>query len=116
MCWEGLCYFESTSNISSLKRNLLLHPPSFITPPLTLHRWSQILDQGKIPSEPTKVLNAAPPASEMSVDEMQRAYAPPPLEETIAQIMAYRPDVVFAPHVETSTGIILPDEFVQKGT
>ena len=39
-------------------------------------------------------------------------YAPPPVDEVVAQIREMRPDVVFAPHVETSAGIILPDDYI----
>ena len=40
-------------------------------------------------------------------------FAPAPIEEVVAKIEAERPDVVFAPHVETSAGMILPDEYLR---
>lgn len=41
----------------------------------------------------------------------QAAFAPVPIEEIVAKIVADQPDVVFAPHVETSSGMILPDDY-----
>lgn len=70
------------------------------------YRWTQIFDAGAIPSEST-VLRARP------VSEGPRSpFAPPPVDEVAAAIRAERPDVVFAPHVETSSGIILPDDYL----
>ncbi len=71
-------------------------------------RWSQILDMGGIPSD-TVVLKARPVKG-----GSQAAFAPPPIEEVVAAIKANKPDVVFAPHVETSSGILLPDDYMRK--
>jgi aspartate aminotransferase-like enzyme len=73
-------------------------------------RWSQILDMGNIPAKTT--LLKARPISEGS----QSAYAPAPIAEVIAAIQAERPDIVFAPHVETSAGIILPNDYIRAVT
>jgi aspartate aminotransferase-like enzyme len=70
-------------------------------------RWSQIFDAGRIPSK--EIVLKAKPIEEGS----QAAFAPVPLDETVAQIAAEKPDVVFAPHVETSSGIILPDDYMR---
>ena len=70
------------------------------------YRWTQIFDAGAIPSEAT-VLRARPEG-----DGPRAPYAPPPIDEVAAAIRAERPDVVFAPHVETSSGIILPDDYL----
>ena len=70
------------------------------------YRWTQILDAGAIASEVT-VLKARP-----TDDSPQPAFAPPPVDEVVETIRAERPAVVFAPHVETSAGIILPDDYV----
>ena len=43
---------------------------------------------------------------------VQAPYAPPPIEEVCAKIRETRPEAVFAPHVETSAGIILPDDYI----
>ncbi|HLD67753.1 MAG TPA: aminotransferase class V-fold PLP-dependent enzyme [Pseudomonas sp.] len=70
-------------------------------------RWSQILDMGQIPAQ-TQVLKARP------VDAgPQAAFAPAPIEEVVAAIAAHKPDLVFAPHVETASGMILPDDYLR---
>jgi aspartate aminotransferase-like enzyme len=71
------------------------------------YRWTQIFDMGSIPAEST-VLKARPLAA-----GHQAAYLPPPIEEVVATIHAQRPDVVFAPHVETAAGMILPDGYLR---
>ncbi len=70
-------------------------------------RWSQIFEMGHIPSEET-VLKARPIA-----EGRQQAFAPAPIDEVVATIRAKRPDLVFAPHVETASGIILPDDYLK---
>ncbi|MDE2794191.1 MAG: alanine--glyoxylate aminotransferase family protein [Gemmatimonadota bacterium] len=70
------------------------------------YRWTQIFDAGAIPAEST-VLRAHPVSG-----GPKSPYAPPPADEVAAAIRAGHPDVVFAPHVETSSGIILPDEYL----
>lgn len=70
-------------------------------------RWSQILETGKLPSETTVVM-ARP-----SGNEPQAPFAPPPIDEVVARIRENRPDVVFAPHVETAAGLILPDDYIK---
>jgi aspartate aminotransferase-like enzyme len=70
-------------------------------------RWSQILDMGKIAAE-TTVLKARPTAP-----GGQAPFAPPPIEEVVEAIRKQRPQVVFAPHVETASGIILPDAYLR---
>jgi aspartate aminotransferase-like enzyme len=70
-------------------------------------RWSQIFEMGDIPSE-SIVLKARP------VEQgRQAAYAPPPIEEVVSAIKENRPDLVFAPHVETASGILLPDAYLR---
>ena len=70
-------------------------------------RWSQIFEMGGIPSEEI-VLKAR-----MIEDGPQAAFAPCPIEEVVATIEAEKPAVVFAPHVETSAGMILPDDYIR---
>jgi aspartate aminotransferase-like enzyme len=70
-------------------------------------RWSQILDMGNIPAS-TTVLKARRVA-----DAHQAAFAPPPIAEVIAAIIEQKPDLVFAPHVETSSGMLLPDDYLK---
>ena len=71
------------------------------------YRWSQILDMGQIPAT-TTVFKARRVA-----DQHQAAFAPAPVAEVVAAIHAQRPDVVFAPHVETAAGLILPDDYLR---
>ena len=70
-------------------------------------RWTQILEMGRIASAHT-VLKARPQAA-----GRQAAYAPAPIAEVVAAIRAERPAVVFAPHVETASGILLPDDYLR---
>lgn len=70
-------------------------------------RWTQIFDMGKIPSEST-VLKAR------RVDDgKQAAFAPAPIDEVVAFILQEKPDMVFAPHVETASGMMLPDAYLR---
>ena len=71
------------------------------------YRWTQIFDMGHIPSAQT-VLKARPAAP-----GRQAPYAPPPVEEVVAAIAEQRPDAVFAPHVETASGIMLPESYLR---
>jgi aspartate aminotransferase-like enzyme len=70
-------------------------------------RWSQILEMGGIASD-IIVMKAR------AVEEgPQAALAPAPIEQVVARIMAEQPDLVFAPHVETASGMLLPDDYVR---
>jgi aspartate aminotransferase-like enzyme len=71
------------------------------------YRWSQILEMGQIASA-TTVLTAR-----RSIAGSQAPFSPAPLDEVVQAIRTERPAVVFAPHVETSAGIILPDEYLR---
>ncbi|MEQ3637201.1 aminotransferase class V-fold PLP-dependent enzyme [Alcanivorax sp.] len=71
-------------------------------------RWSQIFEMGKIPAKET-VLKASPVN-----DQPQAAFAPAPIEDVVAAIKAEKPAMVFAPHVETASGIILPDDYIKQ--
>ncbi|MBO9454741.1 alanine--glyoxylate aminotransferase family protein [Paracoccus sp. R12_1] len=70
------------------------------------YRWSQIFEAGGFARETTIAM--ARPAG----NDAQSAYAPPPIDEVTAKIRDVRPDAVFAPHVETSAGLILPDDYI----
>lgn len=70
-------------------------------------RWTQIFEMGKIPSE-SIVLKAR-----QAKDEPQAPFAPCPIEEVVETIKSWKPAVVFAPHVETSSGMILPDGYIK---
>ena len=70
------------------------------------YRWSQIMEAGAFTGG-TEVMRAR-----QSGNDPQSPFAPPPIEEVVARIRETKPDVVFAPHVETSAGVILPDEYI----
>ncbi len=70
------------------------------------YRWSQILDAGAIASE-CDVLKAAPDGGSPP------AFSPPPADEVVAAIEARPPAVVFAPHVETASGIMLSPDYLK---
>jgi aspartate aminotransferase-like enzyme len=72
------------------------------------YRWSQIFDAGQIPAG-SVVLKARPVAA-----GRQAAFAPANIDDAIATIRDEKPDLVFAPHVETSSGMILPDDYMRK--
>jgi aspartate aminotransferase-like enzyme len=71
------------------------------------YRWTQIFDMGRIPASHT-VLKARRVA-----DGSQAAWAPAPIDEVVAAIAREKPAVVFAPHVETAAGMILPDDYLK---
>jgi aspartate aminotransferase-like enzyme len=70
------------------------------------YRWTQIFEQGSIPAQQI-VLKARPVAA-----GRQQPWAPPPIAEVVATIRAEKPAAVFAPHVETAAGMILPDDYL----
>jgi aspartate aminotransferase-like enzyme len=47
-------------------------------------------------------------------NDARAPYAPPPIDEVVAKIRDVKPEAVFAPHVETSAGIILPDDYIAQ--
>ena len=71
------------------------------------YRWTQIFDMGRIAAQAT-VLKAR-----RIGNDRQAPFAPPPIEEVVKTIRETRPDVVFAPHVETASGMILPDAYLR---
>lgn len=71
------------------------------------YRWTQIFDMGNIPAEST-VLKARRIGA-----GKQAEFTPPPIEEVVAAIKQGKPDLVFAPHVETASGMMLPDAYLR---
>jgi aspartate aminotransferase-like enzyme len=69
-------------------------------------RWSQIFDAGQFTADTTVCM------ARQTGNGATTPFAPAPIEEVAAKIREVRPDVVFAPHVETSAGLILPDDYV----
>jgi aspartate aminotransferase-like enzyme len=70
------------------------------------YRWSQIFEAGGLPAE------AIVMKARQTGNTSRAPFAPAPIEEVTARIRAERPDVVFAPHVETSAGVILTDAYI----
>ncbi|WP_285260506.1 aminotransferase class V-fold PLP-dependent enzyme [Halopseudomonas bauzanensis] len=71
------------------------------------YRWSQIFSATELPAEEI-VLKAHPLHS-----GDQAPFTPAPIEEVTTAIRESKPDLVFAPHVETASGILLPDDYLQ---
>lgn len=69
-------------------------------------RWSQIFDAGGFSGD-TTVMKAR-----RTGNDANAPFAPAPIDEVTARIRAEKPGLVFAPHVETSAGIILPDDYI----
>ena len=70
------------------------------------YRWTQIFEAGGFAAGTTVVM------ARQTGNGVRAPYGPPPIEEVCAKIREVRPEAVFAPHVETSSGIILPDDYV----
>ena len=70
-------------------------------------RWSQIIEMGGI--TPNVTVLKARQANAGS----QQPFAPAPIDEVVAKIAEIKPAVVFAPHVETASGMILPDSYLK---
>lgn len=71
------------------------------------YRWSQIFEMGRLPADEI-VLKARQTGS-----DAQSPFAPAAIEDVVAQIHSSKPALVFAPHVETSAGIMLPDDYLR---
>ncbi len=71
------------------------------------YRWTQIFEAGSIPSKEI-VLKARRQGNSST-----SPFEPPPINEAVARIRAERPAMLFAPHVETASGMILPDDYVR---
>ena len=71
-------------------------------------RWSQIFEMGSIPSE--EIVMKARRVSEGA----QAPFAPADINEVVDMIKTKKPNLVFAPHVETASGIILPEDYIRS--
>ncbi len=72
------------------------------------YRWTQIFEMGGIPTAHTAL------QARRAGNGATAPFSPAPIEEVEAHIRGERPDVVFAPHVETASGILLPDDYVRR--
>lgn len=72
------------------------------------YRWSQIFEAGDLTAN-TTVMKAR-----QTGNTSPSPFAPAPIHEVVENIRDRKPDIVFAPHVETSAGVILPDDYIQQ--
>ncbi|MFZ3580772.1 aminotransferase class V-fold PLP-dependent enzyme [Loktanella sp. DJP18] len=71
------------------------------------YRWSQIFDAGGFAAQTTVKM------AHQTGNDSRAPFAPAPIEDVVQAIHDAKPDVVFAPHVETSAGMILPDDYLK---
>ena len=71
------------------------------------YRWSQIFEAGRIPADQTVLM------AQRNGNTADSPFSPAAIEAVVAQIREHKPDVVFAPHVETASGMILPDDYLR---
>ena len=72
------------------------------------YRWTQIFDAGKFTADTTVCM------ARQTGNGATAPFAPAPIEEVVAKIHEAKPDAVFAPHVETSAGLILPEDYITQ--
>ncbi|GHC33895.1 aminotransferase class V-fold PLP-dependent enzyme [Aidingimonas halophila] len=72
------------------------------------YRWTQIFEMGDIPAS-SRVMKARKIA-----DGAQSPFSPAPIEDVVDAIETDKPDLVFAPHVETAAGMVLPDDYLRQ--
>mmetsp|Transcript_13102 Transcript_13102/g.41813 ORF Transcript_13102/g.41813 Transcript_13102/m.41813 type:complete len:510 (-) Transcript_13102:244-1773(-) len=101
---SGTYAMEAVARQFGTKKNCLVIRNGFFS-----FRWSDIFAVCDIPAEET-VLKARV----QNHSKTRPPMAPVPVEEVIKTIEEKKPDVVFAPHVETATGIILPDDYIKQ--
>lgn len=102
---NGTCGMEAVARQFANDRTALIVRNGFFS-----FRWSQILQTGRITDDDNITVLQARPAGAGD----QAPWAPAPIEDVEEAIAAGRPDVVFVPHVETASGILLPDEYLQR--
>ncbi len=98
----GTYAMEAVARQFATRRKVLVVRNGFFS-----YRWTQIFEAGSIPSE--EIVMKARRVGEGA----QAPFAPAPIDEVVARIRADKPEVVFAPHVETASGMILPDDYIR---
>lgn len=73
-------------------------------------RWSQIIETGRLSDDVTVI------QARRSPGDPQAPFTPPPIDEVTSAIREQRPDVVFAPHVDTASGMLIPDDYIRAIT
>lgn len=95
---------SGTYGMEAIARQLIQGAPVLIVRNgLFSYRWSQIIDTAKL-SRDVHVMKAR---------DTGAGFAPAPIAEVCAAIAEHRPAVVFAPHVETAAGMMLPDDYIR---
>jgi alanine-glyoxylate transaminase / serine-glyoxylate transaminase / serine-pyruvate transaminase len=98
---SGTFGMESVARQFATDRHCLVVRNGFFS-----YRWTQIFETGSIPSSHTVLCARRTHESETA------PFVPAPIDEVTAAIEVERPAVVCAPHVETASGIILPDSYI----
>lgn len=81
------------------------------------YRWTEIFELGSIPRSHTVLMAVPTPVLNKNADSQpspHQHYMPHPIDQVVERIYEERPAVVFAPHVETSTGMLLPDDYLAQ--
>ena len=71
-------------------------------------RWTQIFDQGVTPTH-AEIVKAQP-----DTDLADQQFSPAPIEDIVAMIKSTKPRLVVSPHVETSAGLLMPDDYLTQ--
>ncbi|GFG86104.1 aminotransferase class V-fold PLP-dependent enzyme [Mycolicibacter algericus] len=100
---NGTCGMEAVARQFANGADVLVVRNGFFS-----YRWSQILETTGI-TDTVTVLTARPAG-----DGEQAPWAPAPIDEVEEAIARTRPAVVFVPHVETASGILLPDDYLAR--
>ncbi|QRZ14062.1 alanine--glyoxylate aminotransferase family protein [Paracoccus methylovorus] len=98
----GTCAMEAVARQFGRDAHALIVRNGFFS-----YRWSQIFEAGGFTRQ-TTVMMARPQGN-----EPRAPFTPAPIDEVVAKIRETRPDAVFAPHVETAAGMILPDDYIK---
>ncbi|SMO51832.1 aminotransferase class V-fold PLP-dependent enzyme [Paracoccus laeviglucosivorans] len=98
----GTCAMEAVARQFGRDAHALIVRNGFFS-----FRWSQIFEAGGFARETTVMM------AQRAGNEPLAPFAPAPVQEVVAKIRETRPDAVFAPHVETAAGMILPDDYIR---
>ena len=97
----GTCAMEAVARQFATGRHAMVIRNGFFS-----YRWSQIFEMGRIPARETVLM------ARRTGNGATAPFAPPPIGEVVQAIRETRPDILFAPHVETASGMILPDDYL----
>ncbi|MBD9528210.1 aminotransferase class V-fold PLP-dependent enzyme [Paracoccus sp. PAR01] len=98
----GTCAMEAVARQFGRDAHALIVRNGFFS-----FRWSQIFETGGFARETTVMM------ARTLGNEAEPPFAPAPVEDVVSRIRETRPDAVFAPHVETAAGMILPDDYIK---